>query len=81
MNLEVQKEDIKLIGHTVHEHKGNTAFICNGDTYNIEKIFLRNILKCFGDEFTIVSEEDYNGYDDYDILCITNLPFEIYNGV
>jgi hypothetical protein len=77
MNLEVEKEDIKRIGHTIYGEDGKTAFICNGNSYNIEMILLRNILKCFGD-YKIISEEDYDGYEDNDILVITNLPYEMY---
>lgn len=75
MNVEVIKEDIKRIGHTTYSEDGNTAIICDGDSYNLEAILLRNILKCFGEEYKILSETDY-GEDD--ILIITNLPFETY---
>ena len=75
MNLELTKEDIKNIGHTTFNEDGNTDFICDGTTYNIESILLRNILKCFGDEYKMLSTEDYNKND---ILIKTNLPFEEY---
>ena len=78
MGLDVQKEDIKLIGHTAYGEDGNTAIICSGESYAIEKIFLRNILKCFGDEYKIISEEDYDGYGDNDIVLMTNLPYDVY---
>ena len=78
MNLTVEKEDIKKIGHTTYGEGGNTAIICGIDTANIEEILLRNILKCFGNEYEIVSSEDYNGYGEDDILFLTNLPFETY---
>ena len=77
MNLEVLKKDIKRIGHTTYNENGNAAFICNGDTSNIEAILLRNILKCFGDEYEIMSEEDYEGNDEFEIVFYTNLPFDL----
>ena len=80
MNLEVVKEDIKRIGHTAYNEDGNTAIICSGDTYNLEMILLRNILKCFGD-YKILSEEDYDGYGEDDILVITDLPFETFMAI
>ena len=83
MELQVNKSDIKNIGHTTFEIEGNTAIICSIETCNIEEILLRNILKCFGDEFEITDIEDYwyekaDGDDDVDILCITNLPYDQY---
>jgi len=76
MNLIVGKEDIKKIGHTTYEEDGNTVIVCSIDTANIEEILLRSILKCFGDEYEIISSKD--GYEDDDILFFTNLPFETY---
>ena len=81
MNLQIIKEDIKRIGHTTYNENGNTAFICNGDTSNIEAILLRNILKDFGDEYKIVSEKDYEGNDEFEIVFYTNLPFELYSSI
>ena len=85
MNIQVEKEDINKIGYTGYKENGFLAIICNGDTANIEEILLRSILKCFGEEYHIVSSEDYiwqdNDYDewDFDIEFITNLPYEVYN--
>lgn len=90
MNIEVQKEDIKRIGHTAFkDDDGNSLIICNGDTCNIEEILLRSILKCFGEEYKIVDTEDWiddtcldeRGEVDFlkikDVLIKTNLPFEL----
>ena len=74
MKLEVDKDDIKLIGHTSFNEDGNTAIVCEGSTCNLEKILLRNILKCFGDEYSIIKEEDYGDFGKF----VTNLPFETY---
>ena len=87
MKLEVKKEDIRKIGNTCSNEKGFLAIICNGDTANIEEILLRNVLKCFGEEYHIVSAEDFiwdeDDYDewDFDIEFITNLPYEKYDEI
>ena len=83
MNIKVKKDDIMKIGTTGYNEDGFLAIICNGDTSNIEEILLRSILKCFGEEYYIVSVEDYIWQDDdgeevYDIQFITNLPYDIY---
>ena len=83
MVVEVQKEDIKLIGHTVYNCNGNTAIICFTTYNHREYILLRNILKCFGDEYRIIeSYERFENPNDLrtvtDRVYITNLPFETY---
>ena len=87
MNIQVEKEDINKIGYTGYKENGFLAIICNGDTANIEEILLRSILKCFGEEYHIVSaedfiwqEDDYNEWD-FDIEFITNLPYEKYDEI
>ena len=84
MKIEVTKEDIKKIGNTKYNEDGFLAIICDGDTSNIEDILLESILKCFGDEYKVIKREDFiwdniNGEEVYDILFITNLPYEIYD--
>ena len=84
MKIEVTKEDIKKIGHTCYNESGFLAIVCDGDTSNIEEILLRTILKCFGDEYKVIKAEDdiwedKNREEVYDILFITNLPYEIYD--
>lgn len=84
MNIEVKKEDIKKIGNTKYNEGGFLAIVCDGDTSNIEEILLRTILKCFGDEYKVIKAEDDIWENDegevvYDILFITNLPYEIYD--
>ena len=86
MNIEVTKEDIKKIGNTKYNEGGFLAIVCDGDTSNIEDILLRSILKCFGDEYKVISREDdiwedINGEEVYDILFITNLPYEIFEKI
>ena len=81
MVVEVQKEDIKLIGHTIFNMNGYTAFVCNTINCGVERILLRNILRCFGNDITIIdSEDDWNdeGTQIEGITYITNLPYETY---
>ena len=84
MNIEVKKEDIKKIGNTKYNEGGFLAIMCDGDTCNIEEILLRSILKCFGDDYKVIKTEDYIWENDegevvYEILYVTNLPYEIYD--
>ena len=84
MNIDVKKEDIKKIGNTKYNEGGFLAIICDGDTCNIEEILLRSILKCFGDDYKVIKTEDYIWKNDegevvYEILYVTNLPYEIYD--
>ena len=83
MNIEVTKEDIKKIGYAWYNGGGFLEIMCGGDTCNIEEILLRSILKCFGDEYKVIKAEDYiwednEGEEVYDILFITNLPYELF---
>ncbi len=86
MNIQVEKEDINKIGYTGYKENGFLAIICKGDTSNIEEILLRSILKCFGDDYKVIKAEDdiweyINGEEVYDILFITNLPYEIFEKI
>ena len=87
MNIQVEKEDINKIGYTGYKENGFLAIICNGDTANIEEILLRSILKCFGDEYKIIKTEVFiwkneEGEEEvFDILYITNLPYELFEKI
>ena len=86
MNIEVTKEDIKKIGYACYNEGGFLAIVCDGDTSNFEEILLRSILKCFGGEYKVIKAEDdiwenINGEVVYDILLITNLPYEIFEKI
>ena len=86
MNIEVTKKDIKKIGYACYNEGGFVAIMCDGDTCNIEEILLRSILKCFGDEYKVVKAEDdiwedSKGEEVYDILFVTNLPYEFYEQI
>lgn len=83
MNIQVEKMDIRKIGNAWYNEDGFLAIMCDGDTSNIEEILLRSILKCFGDEYKVIKTEDYiwenkEGEEVYDILYVTNLPYEMY---
>lgn len=84
--ITVEKKDITRIGNTAFNKNGNLAIVCNGETSNIEEILLRNILKCFGDDYKVISSEDniwvnVKGEEVYDILFTTNLPYELFEEV
>jgi len=79
--MKLLKSDIRSIGDTVYQEEGNCVFVFDGnlDAFGIKYIFLRNLLQLFGNEYVIVSEEEY--WDDKDqvsIYLFTNLPWEIY---
>lgn len=44
MNIQVEKEDIKRTGNACYNKNGSLVIICEGDTFNVEKILLRSIL-------------------------------------
>ena len=84
MNIDVKKEDIKNIGYACYNESGFLAIMCDGNTSNIEEILLRSILKCFGNDYKVIKTEDYIWENDegevvYEILYVTNLPYEIYD--
>jgi hypothetical protein len=86
MTIEVEKEDIRKIGNTWYNEDGFLAITCDCETANIEEILLRNVLKCFGEEYHIVSVEDFiwqddDGDDVYEIEFFTNLPYEKYDEI
>lgn len=82
MNIEVTKKDIKRIGNTLQgDENGNTCIVCDGETSSIEEILLRSILKCFGEEYKILSSNDFvwnegDPMEKWDIEFHTNLPFD-----
>ena len=82
-NIQVEKKDILKIGNSFYNEGGFLAIVCNEDSSNIEELLLRSILKCFGDEYKVIREEDYKWNDDnadevYEALFVTNLPYEMY---
>lgn len=81
MQINVEKTDINYIGHTHFNYNGNVAISCYASHCGVERILLRNILQCFGEDFVITeTEDDWN--EDCTaiegITFITNLPYETY---
>lgn len=82
MDLELFKSDIHRIGGVAfHNDEGNCVIVFYEDdvAYQIEYIVLRNILKLFGQQYRITSEDEY--IDEKEGLVIhltTNLPWEMY---
>lgn len=81
MYLQLFKSDILRIGDSVYQNdEENSVFVFYGehDAYGVERIFLRNLLKLFGEQYRIISEDEYaeeNG--ELSIHLTTNLPFEL----
>ena len=83
-NVYVTANDIDKIGNTHFKdaETGCLSIICDGNTVNLEEIFLRSILRCFGEQYVIMDTEDYiwtdiEGNEVYDILIKTNLPVDL----
>ena len=83
-NVYVTANDIDKIGNThfKDEDTGYLSIICDGNTVNLEEIFLRGILRCFGEQYVITETEDYiwtdiGGNKVYDTLIKTNLPGDL----
>ena len=84
MNLTVYEKDLLSIGHTWFNDGGRLSILAGGETAGVESILLRSILLCFGYEYVITDEEDYECEDrdvDVDILFKTNLPYERFEEV
>ena len=85
MNLQVEKKDICLIGHTTFSKDGYAAFICSTQQNHIEYILLRNILKCFGEYKIVDTYEMFENEEDLlsvtDRVFVTNLPFSVYSSI
>lgn len=78
--LKLLKSDIHSIADTIYQEEGNCVFVFDGDldAFGLKRIFLRNLLQLFGEEYVIVSEDEY--WDDKDqvsIYLFTNLPWEM----
>lgn len=79
--LKLLKSDIHSIADTIYQEDGNCVFVFDGDldAFGLKRIFLRNLLQLFGEEYVIVSEDEY--WDDKDqvsIYLFTNLPWEMF---
>ena len=79
--LKLLKSDIHSIADTIYQEDGNCVFVFDGDldAFGLKRIFLRNLLQLFGEEYVIVSEDEY--WDDkvqVSIYLFTNLPWEMF---
>ena len=75
--LEVQKEDIKKLGHTTFQEDGLTSFLfdVDDDTFWIQEIIMRNVLKDISPDYKILSVDDFT---DEEVVIRTNLPWDEY---
>ena len=84
MYLKVQGKDINNIGYKVFDNEGYLTIVSEGSCYGLEDILLRNILRCFGEDYTMTDSYDYERPDEpgdseeMDVAWDTNLPWEIY---
>jgi len=84
MELLLLKEDIYKIGDVVVIGDNIGVVIkATDENCGIKEILLRNVLKTFGEEYYIVSIDDYSFQNKNDIstlmelVFVTNLPFEL----
>ena len=83
MNIEIEKKDILDIGCAHYNIDGVYVICCDPNTDHIERILLRSILKCFGEQY-IITRVDECLLDDDDeeyIMFTTNLPYEMFEEV
>ena len=83
MELDLRKSDIHGFGHTAFQEDGNlvVAYDVNDDSYHVNMILLRSVLKLFGEEYRIVKTEEWLEDDDFskgDIWVYTNLPWAVF---
>lgn len=82
MYLELIKSDILRIGGAAyHNDEGNCVFVFyeDDDAYGIEYIFLRNLLQLFGQQYRIISEDEYIDEEEGLVIHLTtNLPWKEY---
>ena len=84
MNLQVTGKYIKNIGYKVFDNEGYLTIVTDGSCYGLEDILLRNILRCFGDDYKVTDSYDCErpdepeDSDEMDVAWDTNLPWEIY---
>ena len=84
MTLQVNQSDIHGIGYKTINNDGFLTIVTDGSCYGLENILLRNILRCFGEQYKITDSYDYerpdepDDSDEMDVAWDTNLPWEIY---
>ena len=84
MTLQVKQSNIHGIGYKTINNDGFLTIVTDGSCYGLENILLRNILRCFGEQYKITDSYDYErpdepeDSDEMDVAWDTNLPWEIY---
>ena len=84
MNLQVKQSDIHGIGYKTINNNGFLTIVTDGSCYGLEDIFLRNILRCFGEQYKVTDSYDFErpdepeGSGEMDVAWDTNLPWEVY---
>ena len=84
MTLQVKQSNIHGIGYKTINNDGFLTIVTDGSWYGLENILLRNILRCFGEQYKITDSYDYErpdepeDSDEMDVAWDTNLPWEIY---
>ena len=85
MNIEVEKKDIHLIGHTAYCKDGNLVISVDTKDSNLSYILLRSILKCFGNYQIVDTYETFEDVDDLlsvkDRVFVTDLPYSEYTSI
>jgi len=81
--ITVREQDIFDIADGMSTTKDGMVLVSfNEDQFRLKRIMLRSVLKCFGEQYHIVSEEDEvveltDGTELVYINVLTNLPFSI----
>ena len=79
--LQLEKNDLRYIGGAVYQNEGNCVFVFYDAecAYGVERIFLRNLLKLFGEDYVILSEEEsWDDEDEVSMHVFTNFPWDVY---
>ena len=64
MNLDLEKDDLHYIGDSTYPNDdGNCVFVFY-EAFGISRILLRNLLKLFGENYVILSEDEYVEEDE-----------------
>lgn len=82
MRIEVEKKDIRHIGHTHFCEDECLSIEISSECSNVDIILLRSILKSFGKEYEMKSIDDFRldeeGFTVTDLAIRTNLPWTVY---
>ena len=84
MELELYKEDILKIGEYIVSIEGNVGITVDAydNSLGLKEIILRNILKLYGNQYTVLRVDDYAARQKrritevISLVIVTNLPLE-----